>query len=128
MTQATHVLLVDDYPDALEVWTLFLQTAGYSVAAAANGHTALELASEQAPHVVVLDLQLPDLSGLEVAKRLRGRAETSTVPLIALTGRALPSEIAEARAAGFDAVLVKPCEPSQLLAEIERALKPAPPA
>ncbi|MEZ5319161.1 MAG: response regulator [Vicinamibacterales bacterium] len=117
-----HVLLVDDYPDALEVWTLFLQTSGYDVAAAADGSTALRAALARTPHVVVLDLQLPDLSGLEVARRLRAAPATASIPLIALTGRALPADVAEARAAGFDDVLVKPCEPSDLLAAIRRAL------
>jgi CheY-like chemotaxis protein len=126
-TSARHILLVDDYPDALEVWTLFLEASGFSVAAAADGQSALDMAAARTPHLVVLDLQLPDLSGLEVARRMRKLPATSAVPLIALTGRALPEEIEEARAAGFDTVLVKPCDPTALLAQIERALGQTPP-
>ena len=118
----TRVLIVDDYPDVLEVWTLYLRAVGSDVAAAADGGSALRLARAETPDIVVLDLQLPDVSGLDVARQLRGDVLTARVPLIALTGRAMPNEIAEARDAGFDAVLVKPCEPAQLLQEIHRVL------
>jgi CheY-like chemotaxis protein len=118
----TRVLIVDDYPDVLEVWTLYLRAVGFDVAAAADGGSALRLARAETPDIVVLDLQLPDVSGLDVARQLRGDVLTAAVPLIALTGRAMPNEIAEAHDAGFDAVLVKPCEPAQLLQEIHRIL------
>ena len=118
----TRILIVDDYPDVLEVWTLYLRAVGFDVAAAADGGSALRLARAETPDIVVLDLQLPDVSGLDVARQLRGDVLTASVPLIALTGRAMPNEIAEARDAGFDAVLVKPCEPAQLLQEIHRVL------
>lgn len=124
------VLFVDDYLDGLEVWTLLLERSGYEVAPATTGDAALAQSVLRMPDVAVLDLQLPDISGLEVARRLRGEARTSALPLIALTGRGTPEDVAEARAAGFDVVLVKPCEPSILLAEIARVTERAalPPA
>jgi two-component system cell cycle response regulator DivK len=110
-----NVLLVDDYADALEIWTMLLHACGYAVLTAKTGAAALQLAAEQPLHAVVLDLQLPDLSGVEVGKRLRQHRETADVLLIALTGRALSpasrSELAEL----FDAVLIKPCEPQALI-------------
>lgn len=116
-----RILLVDDYTDALEVWTLFLEASGYEVAPAATGAEALAAVGRKAPHVAVLDLQLPDMSGLDLARQLRNRTDTRGIPLIALTGRAEPEDIADARAAGFDTVLVKPCDPSDLIQTI-RAL------
>ena len=122
-----HILLVDDYTDALEVWTLYLETSGFSVAPAATGAAALTASQQQTPHAAVLDLQLPDMSGLDLARHFRAQAETRSIPLIALTGRALPAEIAEARSAGFDTVLIKPCDPSDLLDAIRQSLDGKPP-
>jgi len=110
----THVLIVDDYPDGTEVWKMLLETSGFSVATAVTGAAALRSAADRAPDAVVLDLQLPDVSGLEVARKLRER-ETRPLRLIALTGRAMTPELAAQLGQVFDAVLIKPCEPKDLL-------------
>lgn len=116
---AKHVLLVDDYADALEIWTMLLQACGYTVATAKSGAEALRSAAERPLHAVVLDLQLPDLSGVEVGRRLRQRPETAEVLLIALTGRALSPAAAGELGEVFDAVLIKPCEPQALIDRLE---------
>jgi CheY-like chemotaxis protein len=118
--QPMRILLVDDYPDALETWSLFLQIKGYEVVTAQDGRTAVDLAISEHPHVVVMDLDLPVLSGCEAARLLRERADTSGIPLIAATGYSQGSQLDEARRAGFDSVLVKPCDPDELVAEISR--------
>lgn len=118
--QPMRVLLVDDYPDALETWSLFLQLKGYDVLTAQDGRMAVDLAISEHPHVVVMDLDLPVLSGCEAARLLRERADTSAIPLIAATGYSQGSQLEEARRAGFDSVLVKPCDPEALVAEIDR--------
>ena len=87
---------------------------------AQDGRTAVDLAISEHPHVVVMDLDLPVLSGCEAARLLRERADTSTIPLIAATGYSQGSQLDEARRAGFDSVLVKPCDPDELVAEIAR--------
>lgn len=122
---AKQVLLVDDYPDALEVWTFFLEASGYTVITASTGQAALQQAHERAPDAIVLDLQLPDMPGLEVGRRLRMHSATGRSTLIALTGRALTPELEEQLHGVFDAVLIKPCEPDELLARIERRATPA---
>jgi CheY-like chemotaxis protein len=114
-----HVLLVDDYADALEIWTMLLHACGYTVLTAKTGATALQLAAEQPLHAIVLDLQLPDLSGVEVGKRLRQHPETADVLLIALTGRALSPAARMELGELFDAVLIKPCEPQALIDRLE---------
>lgn len=124
-----HVLLVDDYPDALEVWKLLLESFGYDVALASNGVDALDRAAACTPDVVIIDLQLPDLSGVEVGRRLRAGPQTADATLIALTGRAITSHAEGGELADvFDAVFIKPCEPAMLLAEIARGPRaPTPP-
>ena len=122
MSTPLRILIVDDYPDALEVWALFLGAEGFEVLTAANGHEALAHAVSARPDMVVMDIQLPGLSGLEVARELRRSPSTRHIPLIAATGLSHTTQIAEARSAGFDAVLVKPCSPDVLIAEIRRLL------
>lgn len=122
------VLLVDDFPDALEVWDLFLTTAGFTVVTATNGVDGLAQARALHPDVIVLDLQMPGLSGTEVARALRADAATAHIPLIAATGHS-PTFRDDARADGFDSVIVKPCDPDALVAEIRRvAARPSAPA
>jgi two-component system phosphate regulon response regulator PhoB len=117
-----RLLLVDDYPDALELLALLLEQSGYSVDTARTGADALAQAERQTPHLAILDVQLPDMTGLDVAREFRRRHETSTMPLIALTGRSSPQDAEEALQAGINAVFVKPCEPSELLSTIRRML------
>ena len=126
--QPMRILLVDDYPDALETWSLFLQLKGYEVLTAQDGRTAVNLAISEQPHVIVMDLDLPLLNGYDAARLLRERPETSTIPLIAATGYSQRSQLDEARRAGFDSVLVKPCDPDELVAEIARLTGPRRPA
>jgi CheY-like chemotaxis protein len=120
--RSARILLVDDYPDALETWGLYLRTCGYDVITAVDGREAVDVAIAQTPDVIVMDLELPGISGFEAARRLRAMAETATIPLIAATGYSHRTQLAEARQAGFDVILVKPCDPGELVAEIERRL------
>jgi CheY-like chemotaxis protein len=120
------VLIVDDYPDALEIWGLYLRSAGYHVDTAADGLTAVEKAHTNSPDIIVLDLELPGITGFEAAIRLRRAPETKDIPLIAATGYSHAEQLDEARRAGFDSIVIKPCEPSTLVAEIERLLRNRP--
>lgn len=119
------VLLVDDFADALEVWKMFLSAAGFTVGTATDGAAGLALARTMRPDVIVMDLQMPGLSGADVARELRADAATRHIPLIAATGHAR-TQLSDARAAGFDSIIVKPCDPDELVAEIRR-LAPAGP-
>ena len=116
------VLIVDDYPDALEVWEFYLRSEGFAVLTAANGHIALDQVTAGRPDLVVMDLELPGLSGYEVARRLRADDGTRDIPLIAATGCSHDAQLAEARAIGFDAILIKPCDPAELVQEIRRLI------
>lgn len=119
---AKHILIVDDYVDALDIWAIYLRSIGYGVSTAADGLTAVAKAEELLPDLIVLDLELPGLTGFEVATRLRANPATSAIPLIAATGYSHARQLDQARASGFDAVVVKPCDPDVLIQEVERLL------
>jgi CheY-like chemotaxis protein len=126
MRAGNHILIVDDYPDALDVWTLFLRSKGYVVSTAADGAAAIRQAERLLPDLIVLDLELPYISGIDVARHLRANPETHAIPLVAATGYSHPGQLDRARAAGFDSILIKPADPDDLLDEIERHLDSAP--
>jgi CheY-like chemotaxis protein len=126
VSSSKRVLLVDDYPDVLDMWGLYLRLRGYDVDTASDGFEAIERAHEHVPDVVVLDLGLPGINGCEVAVRLREAPDTSSVPLIAATGYSNTSQLIEARESGFDAIVLKPVDPAQLEEEIERQLESKP--
>jgi CheY-like chemotaxis protein len=122
MTTGKHILIVDDYPDALDIWAIYLQAIGYRVSTAGDGAAALAQAERLLPDLIVLDLELPRISGFDVAKRLRANPETQHIPLIAATGYSHVKQLDRAREAGFDQIVIKPCDPDLLVEEIERQL------
>ena len=126
-TSGKHILIVDDYPDALDIWELYLRSLGYRVSTAADGAEALAQAQRLLPDLIVLDLELPQLSGVDVAKQLRANPETQDIPLIAATGYSHASQLDRAREAGFDQIVLKPCDPDDLVREIENLLESAAP-
>jgi CheY-like chemotaxis protein len=122
MVSVPTILVVDDYIDALEVWDMYLRSAGFNVLTADDGPSALEQATTHQPDIIVLDLELPRLSGFEVARALRAHDRTRHIPLIAATGYSQAKQLDAALQCGIDAVVVKPCEPESLVAEIRRLL------
>lgn len=127
MDMTSTILLVDDYPDAVDVLALYLRGEGFEVLTACDGEHALQEALRTRPQLIVMDLEMPLLSGYEVATRLRSNKDTRHIPLIAATGHSHARQIDSARQAGFDAVIVKPCDPDELVTLIRRLLA-APPA
>jgi PAS domain S-box-containing protein len=107
---ARRVLVVEDNRDGLETLLALLDMLGYEVAGAADGREALERAREFQPHIVLLDLGLPVMDGLEVARALRADPALSDVYIAALTGWGAESDRKRTAEAGFDAHLTKPVE------------------
>ena len=123
-TRAPRVLVVEDDEDIAQALQRSLRMEGYEVRAAADGVAALEHGRSFAPDLVILDLGLPELDGIEVAKRLRGDDD---VPILILTARdALESRV-EGLDAGADDYLVKPFERQELLARMRALLRRRPP-
>jgi signal transduction histidine kinase len=115
-----RVLVVDDNVDAAESTAAFLRLEGHEVKAVNDGLQALASLKVFDPHVVVLDIGLPGLDGYAVARQLRERGDTSHVLLIALTGYGQKEDRARAAASGFDYHFVKPADPREIQAAIER--------
>ena len=118
-----RVLLVDDYPDARDMYSEYLQFSGFDVVEAGNGVEALQRASESAPDIILMDLSLPVMDGWEATRRLKADPRTAQIPVVALTGHALAGHAEGAREAGCDAFVTKPCLPDALVAEIKRLLE-----
>lgn len=116
------VLLVDDFQDNREMYAEFLRFSGLRVEEAANGHEALDKATNLAPDLIVMDLSLPGIDGWEATRRLKADRQTKHIPVVALTGHALAGYSEGARQAGCDAFVTKPCLPEELLNEIQRIL------
>jgi CheY-like chemotaxis protein len=116
------VLIVDDVQDNRTIYVLFLKHSGFRIAEAENGEEALGKASALLPDVIVMDLSLPVMDGWEATRRLKRDARTKKIPVIALTGHALPEHARAAREAGCDLVITKPCLPDQLMDAIRRIL------
>lgn len=121
------VLIVDDVQDNRTIYVLFLKFSGYRIAEAENGAEALEKATALLPDVIVMDLSLPVMDGWEATRRLKRDPRTKHIPVVVLTGHALPEHAQTARDAGCDLVITKPCLPDQLMDAIRRILD-APPA
>ena len=118
-----HILIADDYPDAIDIWAIYLRAFGYQVSTAPDGAAALAQAEQLRPDVIVLDLEMPGISGFEAARRLRRHPSTHDIPLIAATGYSHDRQLSLARDAGFDRVMVKPIDPESLVGEIEQLLE-----
>ncbi|WP_371588614.1 response regulator [Streptomyces virginiae] len=121
----TRVLVVEDEPQIVRALVINLKARRYEVDAAADGATALELAAARHPDVVVLDLGLPDMDGVEVIKGLRG---WTRVPILVLSARHSSDEKVEALDAGADDYVTKPFGMDELLARLRAAVRRAEPA
>ena len=106
------VLVADDDPDIRQLVRLRLERSGYTVISAGDGAEALDLAAANVPDIAILDVAMPNLSGLEVTRVLRERY--ATMPVILLTARARESDVREGAAAGADAYITKPFSPQEL--------------
>lgn len=117
-----RILVVDDEPNILEVLELYLRREGYAVDVASDGQRALELASERPPDLLVLDLMLPVLDGIEVCRRLRAQSD---VPIIMLTAKGAEADRLAGLELGADDYVVKPFSPREVVARVKAVLRRA---
>jgi DNA-binding response OmpR family regulator len=109
------VLVVEDEADIRELIRYSLVQAGLEVEEAGNGAEALEKLRSFAPHLIVLDLMLPGMPGLEICRRLRSRPDTARLPIMVVSARSNPSEKSLGLAMGADDYVTKPFSPRDLL-------------
>src|SRR5512144_1523048 len=124
MARQPTILNVDDYLPGRYARSRVLREAGFNVIEAANGEEALRLVRERMPDVVLLDNNLPDISGMEVCRLIKAAPETEAIPVLQLsaTSRALEAKI-EAMSKGADTYLTEPIAPAELVAHVRAALR-----
>jgi DNA-binding response OmpR family regulator len=120
------ILIIDDHDDTRNLLVELLALDGFAVIAAASGEEALAVVREQRPCLVLLDLGLPDIAGLELVLRLRAEPNAASVPIYALSG--FTNLRSAALAAGIDGFLVKPVRGSELRGIVAQHCSPPPPS
>ncbi len=118
----SKILVVDDLQSELQLISGYLSEGGYQVSTAINGVDALEKATAHPPDVIVTDLVMPDMSGLELCRKLKKGSETAKIPVIACTTKDSQVDQAWAKKQGIVAYLIKPCNQEQLLGAVKSVL------
>jgi two-component system phosphate regulon response regulator PhoB len=118
-----RILVVDDEPDAVELIEFNLKTAGFAVTTASDGEEALKKARSIIPQLIILDLMLPEVDGLEVCKILRRDPKTSAIPIIMLTAKAAEIDRVLGLELGADDYVTKPFSPRELVLRVKRLLR-----
>lgn len=120
--QPPTVLLVEDSATIAALMKHFLQRYGFSILVAGNGRDGIEMARREKPDVVISDLYMPDMDGIDLAKALRNDALTSGTAILMVTSETSAEKQQEALSAGVDEYLLKPVEPPQLVSQIKAVL------
>jgi two-component system, cell cycle response regulator DivK len=119
------VLIVEDNEKNMKLARDVLQAKGYQTVEAVTGEEGVKLAKERKPDLVLMDIQLPGISGIEAFKQIRGNASTKGIPVIALTASVTPTDRTAISAAGFDAFLGKPINLKEFIDTVKRLVENA---
>src|SRR3954467_5441243 len=122
---STRILIVEDDPDIADLVARYLDKAGFVTERAANGRDALTALAARPPDLMVLDLMLPHVDGLEVCRQVRANPQSAAIPIIMLTARAEESERIVGLELGADDYLAKPFSPNELVARVRALLRRA---
>ncbi len=117
------ILIVEDEPPQAELLSYNLEREGYRTRVASDGDEALALTSEDPPDLIVLDWMMPEISGIEVCRQLRRRADAKNLPIIMLTARGEESDRVRGLDSGADDYMVKPYSPGEMVARIRALLR-----
>lgn len=115
------ILVVEDHPDSRDLLALYLRLQGYTAYTAEDGREGLKLIQQDCPHLIITDLSMPYLDGIEMIKRIRKMPECQTTPIIVMTAYGSGEELA-ALEAGANQSLAKPIEYEALIQQINRLL------
>lgn len=107
---ARSILVVDDNPSNLKLFTYLLALPGYEVTTAGCAEEALRVLERLVPHLIIMDLQLPDVDGLTLTRQLKANPDMRAVPIVAVTASAMKGDEEKALAAGVDGYMSKPVE------------------
>jgi two-component system, cell cycle response regulator DivK len=117
------VLIIEDNEQNLYLMRFLLEASGLTVVAARDGREGIRLALETRPAVILLDIQLPLMTGYEVAEELRRQNALSSTPIIAVTSYAMPGDRERALLAGVDDYIEKPIDPDTFVGQVQRQLR-----
>ena len=118
------VLVIEDNSQNLYLITFILEKNGYTVVSARNGPEGIEVARQQNPELILLDIQLPVMNGYEVAQRLRQTEESKSIPIVAVTSYAMVGDREKALESGCTGYIEKPINPATFIHDIETYLNP----
>src|ERR1043165_1663784 len=118
----TTVLLVEDNEDNLLIYSTILRHSGYAVVEARDGQAGIDAAKKEHPGLILMDVSIPIIDGLEATRRLKADPSTKSIPIIALTAHALASDQQKAIEAGCDSYIAKPAEPRAVVAAVREYL------
>ena len=114
-----RILVVEDNETNMKLFRDVLEASGYRTMEATTGGQAVELAIEHGPALVLMDIQLPDIDGVEALGRLRANARTASIPVLALTAQAMDGDRERFLAAGFDGYVSKPVNIVELVGAVQ---------
>ncbi len=120
---ATRVLVVDDDPHVLQLLRVNFELEGYEVLSASHGEEALEQVKKGKPDILVCDVMMPGMDGLEVVRRVRANKATAKIPIVMVSAKAQLTDLSAGDNAGADAYVTKPFDPQDLLDAVGRLLK-----
>ena len=123
MSDAAKILVVDDTPANIKLFADLLTSNGYAVTTAVNGEEALAKLAAEKPDLILLDVMIPKIDGIEVCRLLKKDSGTKNIPIIMLTVMGQVKDLERAFAAGADDYLIKPFQFAQLLAKIDKFTK-----
>jgi len=116
------ILVIEDNENNLYLIRFILENNGFEVLEARDGSEGLELAIQKSPDLIMVDIQLPDISGLEVTKRIRASEFGASIPIVAITSYAMAGDKENALSAGCSGYIEKPIDPENIIAEINNYL------
>jgi len=117
------ILIIEDEPDQVKMVRLRLEANSYSVSAAGDAQGGIALAREEKPDLILLDMLLPDMNGLDVAKELKKDERTKDIPIIAVTAVGTPDVLEECMQAGISGFMQKPYDSKELVDKIKEQLE-----
>ena len=123
---AQTILIIDDDIDTLKLVGIMLERKGFKILASTTGKKGLQLATEENPDLILLDVMIPDITGYEIARSVRSNPATDSIPIIMFTARSQVDDKVEGLEAGADAYITKPARPRELFAQVNSILKRAP--
>jgi two-component system alkaline phosphatase synthesis response regulator PhoP len=123
METAKHVVIIEDEREAAELFAEMMRVSGYSVSLATNSKEGLALLQRTRPDVVVLDIMMPDISGMDVLKTMRAIPHLKDVPVVIVSAKSTPADIRNGLAAGAQVYLTKPVGFQELKTAVAKVLQ-----